>query len=444
MLKNRLLFVILGVVLMLISCGNGSKLKGENSKLNVSVKKDTVYTPEEHIIVGANRTEFYLPLLEGKRVGIMANQTSVIFKNSSEAIKVGAQNTVKKVVMGINASTISKESEVLYTHLVDSLLATGVDIKKVFAPEHGFRGTADAGETIKDGFDTKTNLPIISLYGEHKKPTPVQLQDIDVMIFDIQDVGARFYTYISSLHYIMEACAEANITLIILDRPNPNGNYIDGPILDMAYQSFVGMHPIPIVHGMTIAEYAIMINGEKWLKNGVQCKLSISEIQNYTRFKMYALPIKPSPNLPNNKAIRLYPSLCFFEGTNVSVGRGTSMQFQIYGSPYLDPLVYDYKFTPRPNPGAKYPKHNGKECFGEDLSQVQTLSQIDLSYLINAYKNTTTNKLEFFNDFFTNLAGTKTLRIQIEKGMSENDIKASWKEGLINFKKNRAKYLLYE
>ena len=444
------MFVILSGVLGLISCGNGSKLKAESSNLEVTIKNDTVFFVEEPIVVGANRTELYLSVLEGKRVGIVANQTSVIFhdglvrkEDGEHKTGLKGQRTEDRERVIADESHKSGISEMHFTHLVDSLVSLNVNVKKVFAPEHGFRGTADAGETIKDGIDTKTNLQIISLYGNNKKPTPEQLKDIDIMIFDIQDVGARFYTYISSLHYIMEACAEANITLLILDRPNPNGHYIDGPILEMKHKSFVGMHPIPIVHGMTIAEYAQMINGEKWLENGTQCKLSIIDIKNYTHYKSYDLPIKPSPNLPNNQAINLYPSLCFFEGTNVSAGRGTSKQFQIYGSPYLDGAVYKFKFTPRPNEGAKNPKHEGKECMGEDLSNSKKLSEINLRYLLGAY-TATVDKKTFFNDYFTNLAGTKLLRNQIEKGLSEVDIKITWAEGLKNFKKTRSKYLLYK
>ena len=290
--------------------------------------------------------------------------------------------------------------------------------------------------------DTKTGLPIISLYGDNKKPKPEQLQGIDLMIFDVQDVGARFYTYISSLHYVMEACAEAKIPLLILDRPNPNGHIIDGPILEKEHQSFVGMHPIPVLHGMTIAEYAKMINGEKWLKNGLQCELMVIPVKNYSRDAFYSLPIKPSPNLPNDAAINLYASLCFFEGTNVSVGRGTSQQFQIFGSPFLDKKIYEFSFKPMPNEGAKSPMHQGKLCYGKDLSKVSAMKTLELSYLIEAYKNTT-DKTVFFNTFFTKLAGTKHLQKQIEQGLSEKEIKASWQAGLEQFKTKRQLYLLY-
>jgi len=324
--------------------------------------------------------------------------------------------------------------------IVDYLIENKINLKKIYAPEHGFRGTADAGELIKDGKDTKTGLPIISLYGNNKKPTKEQLAGIDVMIFDLQDVGARFYTYISSLHYLMEACAENNIPLIVLDRPNPKGATVDGPVLEMKNKSFVGMHPIPVLHGMTIGEYAQMINGEKWLKNEVQAKLTIIPVKNYNKSMQYSLPVKPSPNLPNDTSINLYTSLCFFEGTNVSMGRGTEKQFQIYGSPFLKNM--DFTFTPKPNEGAKDPVHNSIKCFGEDLSTHKTIDGLSLEWLLKAYKNTD-NKEKFFNNFFIKLAGTDKLQKQIEKGLTEKEIRETWKAGIENFKKTRKKYLLY-
>lgn len=400
---------VLLFVLVLISCG--SKTNPETQAVSETTNPITV--PKE-IIVGANRTQAYLPLLKGKKVGIVANQTSVIFKS----------DTTK------------------YTHLVDSLLQLDVQVSKVFAPEHGFRGNADAGETIKDGIDTKTGLEVISLYGKNKKPNQDQLKNIDVVVFDIQDVGARFYTYISSMHYVMEACAEQDIPVIILDRPNPNGHFVDGPVLEMEYSSFVGMHKIPIVHGMTIGEYAKMINGESWLDNQITCDLTVIEIENYNRLMEYHLPIKPSPNLPNDVAINLYPSLCLFEGTNVSVGRGTTKQFQIYGSPFLDMSAYNFKFFPYPKPGAKHPKHEGILCYGEDLSASEKLDAINLKPLVTAYKNSM-NKDEFFNSFFTKLSGTRTLQTQIENGLTASEIKASWQEGIQQFKTMRTPYLIY-
>jgi uncharacterized protein YbbC (DUF1343 family) len=358
----------------------------------------------------------YLHLLKGKNVAVVANQTSVIEKR---AAKKGGNE---------------------FTHVVDSLLSLEIHIKKVFAPEHGFRGKADAGEIIKDGVDRKTGLPIISLYGKNKKPSAIQLKGIDAVVFDIQDVGARFYTYISSLHYVMEACAEQEIPLIILDRPNPNGHYIDGPVLELEHNSFVGMHQVPVVYGMTIGEYGKMINGEKWLNNGIQCDLTIIPLENYKHQTAYSLPIKPSPNLPNDNSINLYPSLCFFEGTNVSAGRGTEMQFQIYGSPFLAKSAF--YFTPQANDGAKYPKYENKICFGEDLRTTKDLNKLDLSFLIKAYSQNSSRT--FFNNFFTKLAGTKKLQEQIEQGLSEQEIRNSWKKDLKTFEKVRSKYLAYD
>ncbi|MFD2552467.1 exo-beta-N-acetylmuramidase NamZ domain-containing protein [Bizionia sediminis] len=416
-LVNKSKNTVLLFVMVLISCGNFSQTTQEKNLAKTVVKKPVKTNSTPATKVGANQTTAYLPLLKNKRIGIVANQTSVIFKDPSLRT---------------------------YTHLVDSLMALNVTVKKVFAPEHGFRGTADAGELIKDGTDTKTGLPLISLYGANKKPTAVQLQDLDLIIFDIQDVGARFYTYISTLHYVMEACAEQKIPLLILDRPNPNGHYIDGPILEPAFKSFVGMHPVPVVHGMTIAEYAKMINGEKWLENAVQCSLQIVPVANYTRQTPYSLPIKPSPNLPNDVAINLYPSLCFFEGTNVSAGRGTDKQFQIFGSPYLktNSGMFTYQFTPQPNPGAKSPKHQDKLCYGMDLSQTKPLNNLNLNYLVNAYQ-ATANKATFFNSFFSKLAGTASLQSQIESGMSAPEITQTWAKNLSAYNQMRQPYLLY-
>lgn len=370
------------------------------------VKKSTPFN-QVKIKAGADNYEKYLPFLRDKKIGIITNQTGILSDK---------------------------------THLADFLLDKKIVIQTIFAPEHGFRGTADAGEHIVDGKDAKTGLSIISLYGDNKKPKTAQLVGIDVMLFDLQDVGARFYTYISSLHYVMEACAENNIPLIILDRPNPNGSIIDGPILEKEFTSFVGMHPVPILHGMTVGEYGQMVNGEKWLKNAAQCKLTVIPCTNYNRKMEYSIPIKPSPNLPNDQSISLYASLCFFEGTNVSIGRGTERQFQIYGSPYLTKT--NFSFTPKPNFGAKDPLYNGKECFGEDLTTYPKITRLELKWLIKAYQNTS-DKTKFFNPFFTKLAGTKKLQQQIENGTSENTIRKSWKNGLLVFKKMRMKYLIY-
>jgi len=358
----------------------------------------------QNIVLGAERTDTYLPLLENKRIGIIGNQTSMIAS----------------------------------THLVDSLLNLGIDIVKVFSPEHGFRGKADAGAKVEDGIDIRTGVPIISLYGKNKKPKKEQLKGIDILLFDIQDVGVRFYTYISTLHYIMEAAAENNIKVIILDRPNPNGHYIDGPIREDGFESFVGMHPITIVHGMTIGEYAKMITGEDWITK--QCNMTVIEMENYTHDMSYDLPIKPSPNLPNARSINLYPSLCLFEGTNVSVGRGSDYPFQQFGAPYLES---NYSFTPESGDGSKYPKHENIECFGTDLRfQENYLTAINLDWLVESYNNCP-KKEKFFNSFFDKLAGTDKLRLQIIKGKTTKDIKESWKVELDQFKEIRQKYLLY-
>tara|TARA_B100001175_G_scaffold140832_1_gene119516 strand:- start:251 stop:1279 length:1029 start_codon:yes stop_codon:yes gene_type:complete len=326
------------------------------------------------------------------------------------------------------------------THLVDSLLSRGVNILKVFAPEHGFRGNSDAGERIVNSIDSETGIPIISLYGNKKKPSETDLKNIDIIIFDIQDVGARFYTYLSTLHYVMESCAENNIELIVLDRPNPNGHYIDGPVMESESMSFVGLHPVPIVYGMTIGEYALMINGEKWLKNNMKSKLKIIELSNYNRNSKYILSERPSPNLPNLKSINLYPSLCFFEQTPISVGRGTTNQFQIIGKPDWEKT--NYQFKPISMSGAKYPKFENQICNGYSLKNEKYLSEISLKWLILAYKNEK-NKENFFKSGFHRLAGNKNLEKQIKNGVDEIEIKESWTEGLKKFKNIRKKYLIY-
>lgn len=371
-------------------------------------------TVELDPIVGASNIPEYLPKLENKNVALLVNQTSMV-----------------------------KDQ-----HLVDLLLEKNITISKIFAPEHGFRGEADAGEQVKDGKDAKTGIPLISLYGKNKKPTVDQLKGIDIVVFDIQDVGARFYTYISSMSYVMEACAENNVDFMVLDRPNPNGHFVDGPVLKKEYQSFVGLHEIPVVHGMTVGEYAQMVNNEGWLKGGVKCNLTVIKCEGYDHKTFYELPIKPSPNLPNIRSIYLYPSLCFFEGTSVSAGRGTDKQFQIYGHP--DFKKGDFTFTPKPMPGAKYPKFDGKECNGFDLTKLdlkefQEMGRLNLRYLMHFYQNFE-NKDDFFlkNKFFDKLAGSATLRWQIINGKSEEEIRNSWQKDIEAFKKIRAKYLLYE
>jgi len=372
---------------------------------------------KSNIIVGANQISKYENLIKNKRIGIVANHTSVIFKENDKHI-----------------------------HLVDSLIKLNHTIKKIFAPEHGFRGTEPNGANIDDEIDAITGIEIISLHGKNRKYGEIEddfLRDIDVLIFDIQDVGVRFYTHISTLHYVMEASARNNIPLIILDRPNPNAHYIDGPVLDLKNKSFVGMHKVPIVYGLTIGEYGKMINGEGWLKDKLKSNVFVVELLNYKRNIEYDLPIIPSPNLPNSKSINLYPSLCLFEGTNVSVGRGTDLQFQMYGSPYLDERINNFSFIPKKNSGSQFPKHQDKMCFGKNLEEVKRLNQLTLKFLIDAY-NDSSNKEIFFNSYFIKLAGVDNLRNQIVNGYNENEIRKSWKKDLEKFKLIRNKYLIYK
>ncbi len=366
------------------------------------------------VVPASERIAVYHPLLANKKVALVVNQTSIV-KGS---------------------------------HLVDTLLKLGVNIKVIFAPEHGFRGKADAGEVINDIKDNKTGLPIISIYGKKKKPSAEDLKDVDLVLFDIQDVGVRFYTYISTLHYVMESCAEFQKPLMVLDRPNPNGYFVDGEILNPAFKSFVGMHQVPTVYGMTIGEYAKMINGEGWLPNKATCDLTVIECKNYTHDSFYELPVKPSPNLPNIRSILLYPSICFFEGTTLSLGRGTEKQFQVIGHPALKS---DFTFTPMPNEGAKEPPLKGEKCYGLDLSNMTTGSiikdkRINLSYLIDYYKKMTDADQKYFldNNFIDKLAGSDQLRKQIIAGKSEEEIRETWKPGLEKFMMTRKKYLIYE
>ncbi|MCF6182467.1 DUF1343 domain-containing protein [Lutibacter sp.] len=406
--KNTYLLAVFLLFFLMISCSQVQPKKSVNNSQNNSFP----------ILTGAQQTAIYFPLIQNKNIAIVANQTSVIFK-------------------GENSNKKDKNN---YTHLVDSLLSLKIAVKKVFSPEHGFRGSANAGEKVTNGIDEKTGLPIVSLYGKNKKPTKEQLKGINVVVFDIQDVGVRFYTYISTLHYVMEACAENNIPLIVLDRPNPNGYYIDGPTLDLKYKSFVGMHPVPLVYGMTIGEYAKMINGEHWLKNGVTCNLIIIPLKNYTHQSRYSLPIRPSPNLPNDKAINLYPSLGFFEGTTINAGRGTEYQFQQYGAPFFPKSNFSY--TPKPNFGAKHPKFENKLCYGVNLKNVAKLKTVNIQYLIDAYQKTPKN-MTFFGTTFTKHVGNLILEKQLKEGKTAEEIHNSWQPKIELFKKIRIKYLIY-
>lgn len=330
------------------------------------------------------------------------------------------------------------------THLVDTLLDQGVRVVKIFCPEHGFRGTAAAGAKVDNSVDSATGLPIVSLYGKNKKPTPAQLADVDVVIFDLQDVGCRFYTYLSTLHYVMEACAESGKSLLVLDRPNPNGHYVDGPVLDTArLRSFVGMHPVPIVYGMTIGEYARMINGEGWLAGGKRCRLGVVPMRGYVRDSVYALPVPPSPNLRNAHAVALYPSLCFFEGTNVSVGRGTDWPFEVIGTPFSTVWDQGSTFGEQKAPAMVFTPQGGKKCFGIDLRGVEPLPCIDLSWLRMMYSLSRPGMFFLKNNFFDKLAGTTELRLQLERGAGEEEIRASWQEGLERFREVRHRYLMY-
>ena len=402
-MTKRNILTILSLMVLTVACAQRNPSGSSAAAVSETVLR-----------TGAERMEQYLPQLAGKRVALCGNQTSVVGK----------------------------------THLVDTLLSRKVNLVKLFCPEHGFRGQAEAGATIASGKDPLTGLPVVSLYGKNKKPTAEQLAGVEVILFDLQDVGCRFYTYISTLHYVMEAAAENGVKVIVLDRPNPNGFYVDGPVLEPQYKSFVGMHPVPVVYGMTIGEYARMINGEKWLANGLQCDLEVVTLEGYTHATRYELPVAPSPNLQNKKAILFYPSLCFFEGTNVSVGRGTDHPFEMYGAPGL--LDGDYTFTPHAIPGvSENPPFKDQECRGELLASVcidwNAPGSLNLFFLLNAYHNYP-DKANFFlkNNFFDKLAGTAVLRQKIVAGATEEEIRASWQPDLDEFKSLRAKYLLYE
>ena len=388
---------------------------GMSCAQNSTSNNSSAITSLNHLVsdsltLGCERTDVYIPWLKDKRVGLLVNHTSLVKDR----------------------------------HLVDTLLRLGVDIKTIFAPEHGFRGVVDAGKKVVGGVDAKTGIPIVSLYGSQKKPSMQQLEGLDWVIFDVQDVGVRFYTYISSLHYLMEACAENNVGVIVLDRPNPNGDYVDGPVLDLKFRSFVGMHPIPIVHGLTVGELALMINGMGWLDNGVKCRLSVVEMLGYNHQLMYVPPVKPSPNLPNYRSIRLYPSLCLFEATQMSVGRGTEFPFQVVG--YPDEKMGDFTFTPVAIEGMDLaPLHQNKVCYGVDLRDMDKVPSFTLQYFFDFYHRWG-NQTPFVNriSFFNLLAGTDELLKQIEQGWTEERIRQSWKPNIDRFLEMRSNYLLYK
>lgn len=365
--------------------------------------------PPDGLRTGAEQSEKYIDILQNKKAGLVVNHTS----------------TVDEV------------------HLVDFLRQNSIDVVKIFAPEHGFRGDASAGEEIKDGVDSRTGVPVVSLYGENRKPLPEHLSDVDILVFDIQDVGCRFYTYISTLHLVMEACAQNNRPLLVLDRPNPNGDYVAGPILKPQFKSFVGMHPIPVVHGCTVGELAQMINGEKWLENGIRCEVTVIPVAGYTHDTFYSVPLPPSPNLPNDLSVRLYPSLCFFEATTVSVGRGTDFPFQVLGG--LKPELGSFSFTPRSIPtAAVHPLNEGKVCYGVDLRELEEVPTFTLKYFMDFY-NKYENEKEFLksDSWLSRLAGTDELIKQIRQGLPEDEIVKSWQPGLEKYKQLRKKYLLY-
>jgi uncharacterized protein YbbC (DUF1343 family) len=360
---------------------------------------------------GAERTDLYYSHLRHKNIAVVANAASMVGK----------------------------------VNVVDTLLHSGLKVEKIFCPEHGFRVFSDAGQTIKNSMDSATKLPVISLYGKKKKPDPADLKDIDIVVFDLQDVGVRCYTYLSTLSYMMEACSQANIPLMVFDRPNPNVFYIDGPVMDTSLYSFVGLHPVPLVYGMTIGEYAKMINEEGWLKDRVICDLQVIPVENYTHQTMYQLPVRPSPNLTGMNAVYLYPSLCLFEGTIVSVGRGTSFPFEVYGHPAFK--GFSFEFTPQAGKGLSNPLYSGQLCRGLDLrdfykTHPRLFGRINLIWLIMAYK-TMGSDPHFFNDSFDRLAGTTELRKQIIEGKPEQEIRQGWEEGLEKFKEIRKKYLIY-
>ena len=395
------------IFLSLLALTLFSQCRKNTSSVSEPIDSSARLVSNPPIVVGAARLDFLLPKIENKSVALVVNYTATVGQ----------------------------------THLADTLKSRGVEIKKIMAPEHGFRGNAANGEHVKDGFDTKTNLPVVSLYGNNRKPTREQLSDVDVIIYDIQDVGVRFFTYIGTLHYVMEACAENGKKLIVLDRPNPNSGYVDGPVLSLDQKSFVGMHPVPVVHNMTVGEFARMINGEGWLDSKRKCELEIIPLENWRHGDKYALPLKPSPNLPNDQAVGLYPSICFFEGTTLSLGRGTEFPFQAIGHPDLK--GFEFQFTPVTIEGvAKNPPQENKRCFGLDLREVPIAQKVELHYLLDMYK-AFPKKDEFFNSFFERLAGNTILRQQIKDGLTEDQIRATWQKDLDAFKEVRKKYVMY-
>ena len=397
---------LLGLVFLLIAA-SCSPEKKENEREIPPPQSSRTEQKRPKLRLGAERTEAYLPLLEGKRIAPAVNQTSLVGDK----------------------------------HLVDILLDNKLTISKIFAPEHGFRGTADAGEKVETAKDSGTGLPIVSLYGKNLKPSADQLSDVDAVIFDIQDVGSRFYTYISTMHYLMEACAENGKELIVLDRPNPNGHFVDGPVREKGLKSFVGMHPIPVVHGLTVGELAKMINGEGWLAGGLRCNLTVIPCTTYSHSDRYSLPVRPSPNLPNDRAIALYPSLCLFEGTPVSVGRGTDWPFQVIGAPFYADTAFS--FRPESRPGAKYPPHQNALCFGKDFREAGSGPVgFSLAEVIEFY-NQSPEKDQFFKPFFDKLVGNRRIALQIRAGRTEKEIGESWAEEVDKYKLMRKKYLLY-
>jgi uncharacterized protein YbbC (DUF1343 family) len=406
---NRLLLFL---PLLIIACTGCSA--NQNKVENEKIKTKPIAQKSDVILTGADQTEKYISLLKGKRIGLVINQTAEI-----DAVP-----------------------------LVDTLKSLGINIKAIFGPEHGFRGDADAGEKVGNYTDSKTGFPVISLYGAKQAPSKEDLKDIDLMVFDIQDVGARFYTFTITMAKVMQACADNQVPLLILDRPNPNGDLVDGPILDPKFKSGVGIHPIPISHGLTVGEFAKMINGEKWLINGAQCDLTIIKVANYTHAKEYILPVKPSPNLPNNLSIYLYPSICLFEGTVLSQGRGTLFPFQVLGHP-LYKGIYDFTFTPISIAGmSKNPPLENQVCYGidfrkMDLESIRKQKELNIDLLLKLYQQYP-DKAHFFNSFFNKLAGNDVLMQQIIDGKSEKEIRASWQPALSQYKQKREAYLLYK